>query len=110
MLDPERYIAGDPAPQAVPLPAGAFTFTSTFGAEDVVALTGRDALAKGWLGGRLGLSRRGLDLRLATRAAAGLAAALRRVLPHAAQIAFNGRLVCVRIARSSASVQALTCR
>ena len=110
VLDPERYIAGDPAPQAVPLPAGAFTFTSTFGAEDVVALTGRDALAKGWLGGRLGLSRRGLDLRLATRAAAGLAAALRRVLPHAAQIAFNGRLVCVRIARSSASVQALTCR
>jgi hypothetical protein len=110
VLDPARFIAGDPPAQVVPLPAGTFTFTSTFGAEDVAALTGRDALAKGWLGGRLGLSRRGLDLRLATRAAARVAAALRRVLPHTAQIAFSGRLVCVQIVRRSASVQALRCR
>jgi hypothetical protein len=110
VLDPARFIAGDPPPRAVPLPAGTFTFTSTFGAEDVAALTGQDALAKGWLGGRLGLSRRGLDLRLATRAATDVAAALRRVLPRAAQIAVNGRLVCVQIVRRSASVQALRCR
>jgi hypothetical protein len=110
VLDPARWIAGDPAPQAVPLPAGAFTFTSTFGAEDVAALTGKDALARGWLGGRLGISRRGLDLRLATRGAARVAAALRHVLPHSARIAFHGRLVCVRVARTSASVQGLSCR
>jgi hypothetical protein len=110
VLDPARWIAGDAPPQAVPLPAGAFTFTSTFGAEDVAALTGEDALARGWLGGRLGLSRQGLDLRLASRGAARVAAALRRVLPRAATIAFHGRLVCVRIARTSASGRALSCR
>jgi hypothetical protein len=110
VLDPARWIAGDPPPQAVRLPAGTFTFTSTFGAEDVAALTGKDALAQGWLGGRLGISRRGLDLRLATRGAARVAAALRHVLPPAARVAFNGGLVCVRIPRGSASVQGLRCR
>jgi hypothetical protein len=110
VLDPARFIAGDPPPQAVPLPVGAFTFTSTFGAEDVAALTGQDALARGWLGGRLGVSQRGLDLRLATRGAAALAAALKHVLPASARVAFNDRLVCVQIVRRSASVQALPCR
>jgi hypothetical protein len=110
VLDPERWITGDPPAQAVSLPRGTFTFTSTFGAEDVAALTGKDALARGWLGGWLGISRRGLDLRLATRAPARVAAALRHVLPLAARVAFRGRLVCVRIARTSASVQALSCR
>jgi hypothetical protein len=110
VLDPARYLAGDPPPQPVPLPGRGFTFTSTFGAEDVAALTGRSELAQGWLGGRLGLSARGLDVRVATRRAAGVAAALRRVLPRAARIAFHGRLVCVHIARTSPSVQALSCR
>ena len=51
VLDPARWIAGDPPPQAVPLPAGTFTFTSTFGAEDVAALTG-EGRARARLAGR----------------------------------------------------------
>ena len=70
VLDPARYLAGDPPPQPVALPAGTFSFTTTFGAEDLVALTGRERLARSWLGGRVGVGPRGLDLRLATRGAA----------------------------------------
>jgi hypothetical protein len=110
VLDPARYLAGDPLPRRVDLPAPAYRFATTFGAEDLAALTGDPKLARGWLGGRLGVGRRGLDLRLATRAAAAVAAALERVLPASAAIAFRGQSVCVRIARSSASVQALSCR
>jgi hypothetical protein len=110
VLDPARFLAGDPPARAVALPGGVFTFTTTFGAEDVAALTGRSELGRAWLGGRLGLSRRGLDVRLATRSAGRVAAALTRVLPPAARVAFHGRLVCVRIARASASVPRLSCR
>ena len=110
VLDPARYLAGDPPPQAVSLPPQSYAFTTTFGAEDVAALTGKDALARGWLGGRMGVGANGLELRLATRAAAEVAAALRRVLPAAAQVAFNGRIVCVQIARENPSVQGLFCR
>jgi hypothetical protein len=110
VLDPDRYLAGDPPARDVTLPAGTYGFATTFGAEDVAALTGRNGLARGWLGGRLGLGPRGLDLRLATRRAAPLAAALRRVLPPAARVAFRGRLVCVRILRNNASARGLSCR
>lgn len=110
VLDPARYLAGDPPPQPVALPAGAFSFVTTFGAEDLVALTGRERLARSWLGGRLGVGPRGLDLRLATRGAASVAAALERALPRAASIAFHGRIVCVRILRNKASAPGLSCR
>jgi hypothetical protein len=110
VLDPARYLAGDPPPKRVALPAGTFTFTSTFGAEDLVALTGQEELARGWLGGRLGVGPRGLDLRLATRSAASLAAALERVLPPSAAVAFRSRLVCVRVLRDKSSAQGLSCR
>ena len=110
VLDPARYLAGDPPAQVVRLPAGSYRFATSFGAEDLVALTGKRGLARAWLGGRLGVGGRGLDLRLATRAAASAAAALRRALPASAAVAFHGRLVCVRIAHDNASVPALSCR
>jgi hypothetical protein len=110
VLDPARYLAGDPPPRPVTLPAGSYRFTTTFGAEDLVALTGREGLARGWLGGRLGVGPRGLDLRLATRGAASVAAVLERALPAPAAIAFSGQLVCVRILRTSPSAQRLSCR
>ncbi len=110
VLDPARYLAGDPPPRRVPLPAGSYRFSTTFGAEDVAALTGRAPLARGWLGGRLGVGPRGLDLRLATRRAPSVAAALERVLPRTAAVRFHGQLVCVRILRKNASAEGLSCR
>jgi hypothetical protein len=110
VLDPARYLAGDPPAQAVRLPAASYRFATSFGAQDLVALTGERGLARNWLGGRLGVGSRGLDLRLVTRAAAAAAAALRRALPGSAAVAFRGRLVCVRIANDKASVRALSCR
>jgi len=110
VLEPRRYLAGDPLPRPLSLPASSYRFTTTFGAEDVVALTGRTELARGWLGGRLGVGRQGLDLRLATRRPAAAAAALRRALPASAAITFRRQLVCVRIARNEASVQDVSCR
>ena len=71
---------GSAAP-GVRLPAGSYRFATSFGAEDLVALTGKRSLARSWLGGRMGVGRGGLDLRLATRGAASVAAALRRALP-----------------------------
>ena len=110
VLDPARYLAGDPPAQAVRLPASSYRFATSFGAQDLVALTGERRLAKGWLGGRLGVGGAGLDLRLVTRAAAPVASALKRVLPAAANVAFRGRLVCVRIAQNKASGRAPSCR
>jgi hypothetical protein len=110
VLDPSRYLAGDPPARTVRLPAGSYVFETTFGAEDLIALSGQDELAPWWLGGRLGVGPRGLDLRLATRRAASVAAALEDVLPPAAAVAFRGQLVCVRVARTKASGHALSCR
>ena len=110
VLDPARFLAGDPPARAVALPGGAFTFTTTFGAEDVAALTGRNEL--GERGSAAASASRGGASTCASRRAAPrrVAAALARVLPPAARVAFHGRLVCVRIARASASVQRLSCR
>ena len=110
VLDPARYLAGDPPAQAVRLPAASYRFATSFGAEDLVALTGERRLARGWLGGRMGVGRAGLDLRLVTRAAAAVASALERALPASAAVAFRGRLVCVRIAQNKASVRGPSCR
>lgn len=110
VLDPARYLAGDPPAREVSLPSGSYDFATTFGAEDLVALTGRDALARAWLGGRIGVGPLGLELRLATTRAAAVAAALARTLPPAATIARRGELVCVHVARKNASVHAGSCR
>ncbi len=59
VLDPARYLAGDPPAQAVRLPAARYRFATSFGAQDLVALTGERRLARGWLGGRLGVGPRG---------------------------------------------------
>jgi hypothetical protein len=110
VLDPARYVAGDPPPRKVDLPPGKYALETTFGAEDLIALTGRDGLARSWLGGRIGVGPSGLELRLVARRAASVAAALEHVLPAAAAVGFRGRLVCVRIARTKASGHALSCR
>ncbi len=110
VLDPSRYLAGDPPARTVSLPARAYDLETTFGAEDLVALTGRDGLARGWLGGRLGVGPLGLELRLATRRAATVAAALAHALPRAAEVAHHGQLVCVRVARTNASGRTVSCR
>ena len=111
VLDPSRYLAGDPPAQAVGLPAGSYDLVTTFGAEDLIALTGEDAFARSWLGGRLGVGPRGLELRLATREAASVAAA-RRALPanRVSRVAVRGQIVCVQSSRTKASVQAVSCR
>ena len=110
VLDPARYLAGDPPPRAVALPAATYDLVTTFGAEDLIALTGDNGLARGWLGGRLGVGPRGLELRLLTRGAAAVAAALERALPTRAAVAFRGQLVCVRIVRTNSSGRRLSCR
>ncbi|HET6173828.1 MAG TPA: hypothetical protein VFD90_14540 [Gaiellales bacterium] len=110
VLDPARYLAGDPPARPVALPPGTYDLATTFGAEDLVALTGEDGQARSWLGGRLGVGPQGLQLRLAARRAASVAAALRHVLPASAAIAFRGQLVCVRIVPTKASGQPLSCR
>jgi hypothetical protein len=110
VLDPSRYLAGDPPARAVSLPAGRYELVTTFGAEDLIALTGQDGLARSWLGGRLGVRPSGLVLRLATRRAASVAAALERALPATAAVAFRGQIVCVRVVRTKASVPRVSCR
>ena len=110
VLDPSRYLAGDPPAAKVELPAEKYALETTFGAEDLIALTGRDGLARSWLGGRIGVGPRGLELRLATRRAASVAAALEDVMPAAAAVGFRGQLVCVRIMRTKASGHAFSCR
>jgi hypothetical protein len=110
VLDPSRYLAGDPPARAVSLPAGRYDLVTTFGAEDLIALTGQDGLARSWLGGRLGVRPSGLVLRLATRRAASVAAALERALPATAAVAFRGQIVCVRVLRTKASVPRVSCR
>jgi hypothetical protein len=110
VLDPSRYMAGDPPPRKVALPAHKYALETTFGAEDLIALTGQDGLARTWLGGRIGVGPRGLELRLVARRAASVASALEHVLPAAAAVGLRGQLVCVRIARTKASGHAFSCR
>jgi hypothetical protein len=110
VLDPSRYVAGDPPPRKVALPAGTYALETTFGAEDLIALTGRDELARSWLGGRIGVGPSGLELRLAVRRAASVASALSDVLPAAAAVQVSGQAVCVQITRTKASGHAFSCR
>jgi hypothetical protein len=110
VLDPSRYLAGDPPARRVDLPVGDYDLDTTFGAEDLAALTGQDGVARGWLGGRLAVGPLGLELRLATRRAAAVAAALAQALPRAAEVAHQGQLVCVRVPRTNASGRVVSCR
>jgi len=101
VLDPARYLAGDPPARVVSLPAGSY---------DLVDHVRGGGSGRSWLGGRLGVGPRGLELRLAVRNGASLAAALEHALPGSAVIAFHGQLVCVRILRTNPSGQRVSCR
>jgi hypothetical protein len=97
VLDPTRYLEGDPAAEHVPVPAappGARrVIDTTFGAEDLVALTGESRLAGSWRGGRIVLDRGPPDrvtLAIATSQPAAVAAALRATLPAGATVAVAG--------------------
>ena len=46
-LDPARHVAGDPLPRTVDLSAGTYILETTFGAEDLMARTGENALEAG---------------------------------------------------------------
>ena len=107
---PARYLAGDPPAQAVRLPAASYRFATSFGAQDLVALTGERQARAGLAGRAAGRRRRGPRPapRDARRGVRGLRA--RRVLPASAAVAFRGRLVCVRIAHDKASGRAPSCR
>ena len=109
VLDPARYLAGDPPAQAVRLPAGSYRFTTSFGAED-----------------RCCPDRAGRASRRVARRAAGLARRASTPSRHprcggrgggaearaaaSATIAFNGRLVCVRIAARQGFSTRPSCR
>ena len=96
--------------QAVGLPAGNYVFETTFGAEDLIALTGRTgSRARGWAGAS-GSVRAASTCAWRRARAASVAAALEHVLPAAAAVAFRGQLVCVRVARTKASGRAFSCR
>jgi hypothetical protein len=112
VLDPSRYLRGDPPAAAVALPpppsAARRAIATTFGAGDLEALTGSAALATAWRGGRLSLDawpdgRRLLRLRLRTVAAVAMAATLERVLPADVVVSRSGRFVSVVAAGRSAT-------
>ncbi len=105
ILDVQRYFAGDPGPVPTPLPppaAGARrVIDTTYGAAEIVALTGDRSLASGWRGGRWALDRAGsgrtLTIRLRAANAKRLGEALRRALPRRANVAVTAPWVLVKI-------------
>jgi hypothetical protein len=104
VLDPARFVAGDPAAAAVAVPAPPAGYRraidTTFGAEDLVALTGDSSLASVWRGGRIVLDRGPRDeltLVLTTSAPRLVAAGLRRALPASAAIRTSHSQVTVSI-------------
>jgi hypothetical protein len=110
VLDPSRYLDGDPAaltPPPPPLAAGARRLIdTTFGAEDVAALTGSDAAAATWRGGRITLDQTAAADRVVvvvvTRAPRLVARALRSVLTTARIAASGGEVRVVVSARRGA--------
>ena len=105
ILDVRRYLAGNPGPLAVTLPrpvAGARrVIDTTYGAAEILALTGNRSLASGWNGGRLSLDRAGnrriLSIRLRANNAKQIGAAFRRSLPAGAKVSVAGPWVSVHI-------------
>jgi hypothetical protein len=104
ILDPARYLAGDPpaAHVAVPaVPRGARRILdTTFGAEDLVALTGDGTLAARWRGGRIVVDRTAAGgtrtrLLLAVRRPVEVGAALRKALPATLRVSGGAGLLVV---------------
>ncbi len=100
ILDPGRYIDGrDRAvPVRMPPPAGSRrVFDATFGAADLLALTGDMDVTLGWRGGRIVVDRTGshgrLELRVVSRDPAATAEALRDVLAGGSSVRVTGRTV-----------------
>jgi hypothetical protein len=105
VLDPDRYLAGDPPPVQVGLPPPGpglrRSFATTFGAADLGALVDDMEIGRAWRGGRLALDRAGARIRLTVVIAStrpdATAAALRLALPPSARVAARGRTVSVTI-------------
>lgn len=92
VLDPARYLSGDPAPVAIklapPPPGWKRLISTTYGAADLSDLTASSEAATQWLGGRLLLeakgTRRRLKLILIVRDAGPVIAPLNAAVPRAA--------------------------
>ncbi len=101
IMKPELYLSGNDAPEQVPVPMLAQgadrVFNTTFGAVDVLALTGDRDLAETWRGGRIVVDRRGeagsMHLAIVSTRPQVLAAALRSELPAGARVITSGRMV-----------------
>ncbi len=101
ILDPDRYLDGrDRAvPVTMPPPPAGFrrVLDATFGAADLLALTGDIDVALGWRGGRIVTDRAGprgrLEMRLIARDARATAGALRDALGAGSSVQVAGRTV-----------------
>ena len=103
IIDPQRYLHGDPPPAqlAVPKPAAgsARELETTFGAEDLYGLTGSNELAGTWRAGVLVVDRVGRERRLwlglRSSRPGDVVRALRSVLPRSDHVAHVGDRVIV---------------
>jgi hypothetical protein len=103
IIDPKRYLHGDPPPAKlkVPKPADGVEreLETTFGAEDLYALTGSNDLAATWRAGVLVVDRAGgegrLWLGLRSSRPGAVVRALRAVLPRSDHVAHVGDRVIV---------------
>jgi hypothetical protein len=94
VLDPARYLAGDPPPVAIKLAAAPRgwkrTISTTFGAADLSDLVGNADATQEWRGGRLALDangrRRRLRITLAVKNPGPVVKALRAALPKRAVV------------------------
>lgn len=101
IMKPELYLTGKDAPRRVVVrrPAAGFTRTmnTTFGAADLLALTGDSRIAEAWQGGRLAVDRNGanrtLTILIATSNPRALATGLRASLPESATVRVTGSIV-----------------
>ena len=101
VLDPTRYLAGDPPASAVkpasPPRGWHRTISTTYGAGDLGDLTDSQDLTKEWRGGQMTLDahgqRRRLRIWLAVENSRPVVTALRKVLPRGAAIAIQNARV-----------------
>src|SRR5262249_19548105 len=101
VLEPGRYLAGDPLPAPIALPPPASgarrILDTTFGAVSLDDLTGRLAVAEAWRGGRIAVDVRGgrarVLVRLRSADPAATLAALREVLPAGVTLHRHGGLL-----------------
>jgi hypothetical protein len=101
VLDPARYLAGDPPAVAIksgsPPRGWRRTISTTYGAGDLSDLTDNQDVTKEWRGGRLTLDahgqRRRLRIWLAVKNPRPVVTALRKALPNGAAIAIQNAMV-----------------